>query len=100
MNSTVAENVPCADNRGSPPVAPTILLESELEFYGRHKWSLNPCPTVSEVVRKLSEQLSSLQTANVEWQRTEIANNIFLLSCAISNAVDDYLRGTALNFQP
>jgi hypoxanthine phosphoribosyltransferase len=48
-----------------------------------------------EVVQKLREQLSSLQRTHQQWQSAEIANNIFLLSGAISNAVDDYLRGTS-----
>jgi hydroxymethylpyrimidine pyrophosphatase-like HAD family hydrolase len=95
MKSTAAANVLCADPRDSIPTLPRVLLESELQFYGNYQWSLNPCPTMREVVQKLREQLSSLQRTNEQWQRAEIANNICLLSSAISNAVDDYLRGTS-----
>ena len=95
MSSTATENPPCVDHCGLPPALPTILLESELQFYGGHKWSLNPCPTISEAVQRLREQLSAVQSVNQGWQRAEVTNNILLLSCAISNAVDDYLRGTS-----
>jgi hydroxymethylpyrimidine pyrophosphatase-like HAD family hydrolase len=95
MNSTATADVLSGDHRDSVPTLPRVLLESELQFYGKHQWTVNPCPTVREVFQRLREQLSMLQTTKEQWQRAEIANNIFLLSGAISNAVDDYLRGTS-----
>ncbi len=95
MSATATENPLCIDRCGLPPTLPTILLKSELQFYGSHKWSLNPCPTISEAVWNLREQLNAVQNVNPGWQRAEVRKNIFLLSCAISNAVDDYLHGTS-----
>ena len=95
MSSTATGNPFCVDHCGLPPALPTSLLESEFQFYGSHMWALNPCPTVSETVQKLREQLRLLQSVDHGWQRAEVANNTFLLSCAIANAVDDYLRGTS-----
>jgi hydroxymethylpyrimidine pyrophosphatase-like HAD family hydrolase len=96
MNATASANVLAADCLDSLSTLPRILLETELRFYRKYQWSLNPCPTTREVFQRLREQLRCLPKTTEEWQRAEIANNVFLLSSAISNAIDDYLRGTSL----
>jgi len=72
-------------------------LASELEFYRNYEWCLNPYVTVREAFEHLHEESERLVAVSIsEWQTTEVATNIFLLSCGVLNCVDEYLRGPAL----
>jgi len=73
-------------------------LASEATFYARYSWCLNAFPTIREVVRHLSEELDKLESAREDWQQSEVITNVFLLSCAITDAVDDYLAGNTYDF--
>lgn len=77
---------------------PTKLLAEEAGFYSQYTWCLNAVPTVSEVVAHLVEELSKLDQVQEHWQRSEVVTNIFLLSCAITDSVDDYLLGDIYDF--
>jgi len=79
---------------------PPALLETESSFYGRYGWCLDVFPTVRDVSRHLREELSRQKEALEDWQRQEIAINAFMLSCAVANAVDDYLAGESYDFSP
>ncbi len=74
------------------------LVATELNFYRSYPWCLNVFPTVQEIQGYLRSELSRLGEVPEGWQRTEIATNIFLLSCAVTDAVDDYLLGRRYNF--
>ena len=77
------------------PGAPTAL---EASFYAQYPWCLNAFPTIREVVHYLSEELDKLDRVGEGWQQSEVATNVFLLSCAITDAVDDYLAGNKYDF--
>lgn len=68
-------------------------LEEELSFYAKYPWSLQVFPTVRDVIEHLREELAKVALPQREWQAKEAETNIFLLSCAICEAVDDYLLG-------
>jgi hydroxymethylpyrimidine pyrophosphatase-like HAD family hydrolase/hypoxanthine phosphoribosyltransferase len=72
------------------------LLPTELDFYQTYNWCLDPHPTVRELINYLRSELDRLEVAPESWQRGEVVANVFLLSCALLNAVDEYLRGPAL----
>ena len=73
-----------------------IVLPAELEFYQSYDWCLNPYLMVSEAIGHLREEVDKLVIMPNEWQVSEVATNIFLLSCGLLNSVDGYLRGSAL----
>ena len=77
------------------PGAPAAV---EASFYAQYPWCLNAFPTIREVVRYLSEELDKLDRVQEGWQQSEVTTNIFLLSCAIMDAVDDYLVGNRYDF--
>ena len=81
---------------------PSALLEDEVHFYNQYSWCLNAFPTVLEVVGHLKKELTKLDRALEQapqgWQASEVINNIFLLSCAITDTVDDYLLGDTYDF--
>jgi len=79
------------------PLAPE-LLTSERDFHGGYEWALNAYPTVENVILYLGQELSRLDQCEAEWQLGERMLNVFLLACAITNEVDDYLVGTRYDF--
>lgn len=72
------------------------VLAEELEFYESYAWCLNPYLTVNQASHRLRGELAKLATAQNDWQAAEVATNIFLLSCGVTNCVDTYLRGATL----
>ena len=74
------------------------LLDAEWDFYRRYAWCLNAFPTVHEVVGHLCRELDALGQVEEDWQRAEIMTNVFLLSCAVTDTVDDYLLGESYDF--
>ncbi len=72
------------------------VLPAELEFYQSYDWCLNPYLTVSEAIDHIREEADKLVMVCADWQKAEVATNIFLLSCGLLNCVDEYLRGPAL----
>jgi hydroxymethylpyrimidine pyrophosphatase-like HAD family hydrolase len=73
------------------------VLPAELEFYESYRWSLNPHLTVREAVAHLGEEVERLSIVPSGWEISEVATNIFLLSCGLLNCVDGHLRGLALH---
>ena len=69
------------------------LLEAERNFYQAYSWCLNPFPTVRETVEHLRNEIDRLAMTWAPWQTGEVMTNVYLLSCALLNAVDEYLRG-------
>lgn len=76
---------------------PVAFLAEEEEFYSKYSWCLNALPKLNEVAERLASELNKLDKAD-GWQYSEVVTNIFLLSCAITDTVDDYLLGTVLDF--
>jgi 3-deoxy-D-manno-octulosonate 8-phosphate phosphatase KdsC-like HAD superfamily phosphatase len=70
----------------------------ESRFYGPYSWCLDIFPTVRELGLRLRQELSSQEKAQPNWQREEITINAFMLSCAVTDAVDDYLSGESYDF--
>jgi len=77
---------------------PARLLVSESRFYGLYPWSLDVFPRLREVVDRLRSELHHLGDVEEEWQRQEVKLNIFLLCCAISETVDDFILGRSWDF--
>jgi len=75
--------------------SPTVphLLSTELDFYSAYDWALNAYPTVGEAIQYLRREIGRLQNDLNDWQTGEVTINIFLLSCGVLNAVEEYLRG-------
>jgi hydroxymethylpyrimidine pyrophosphatase-like HAD family hydrolase len=73
-----------------------FLLPTEREFYGAYDWCLNPLPTVLEAIDYLRGEIDRIRVVPHDWRADEVATNIFLLSCALLNTVDEYLRGRTL----
>lgn len=80
----------CQDT-GKPLLGGPIATEAS--FYAQYPWCLNAFPTIREVVNHLSEELDKLARVQEDWQQSEVVTNVFLLSCAITDAVDDHLAG-------
>src|SRR3989441_7883415 len=76
------------------------LLDTESRFYRGYSWCLNAYPTLREVVSQLRQHLSTLDDFDEKWQRAEVMTNVYLLSCAIADTVDDYLLGERFDFSP
>lgn len=82
---------------GSEPYAITPIA-NEIEFYGRYPWVLNAFPTMREVLDHLSEQFNGLECTEETWQQREVITNIFLLSCSVTDTIDDYVAGDTYDF--
>jgi hypothetical protein len=74
------------------------LLPAELDFYLAYNWCLDPHLTVREAIEHLRVEIGRLRTVPKGWQTGEVATNVFLLSCAVSSAVEEYLRGPTLRW--
>jgi hypothetical protein len=80
-----------------PTPLATQLLAEEQEFYESYPWCLDLFPTVRTAAAYLGRELDRLHEVPADWRLTEVATNIYLLSCALLNAVDDYLHGINWN---
>jgi hydroxymethylpyrimidine pyrophosphatase-like HAD family hydrolase len=76
---------------GAKPQA--MGTSAELAFYEGYPWCLNPYPTVRDTISYLGLELDRLGKTRESWQTCEVMTNVFLLSCALVNSVDDFLRG-------
>lgn len=79
------------------PLEPS-LLETELSFYRRYPQSLNPLLTLREVVDHLQRELRLPDQIEEAWQYNEVMTNVFLLSCTLTAAVEDYVGGSVYEF--
>jgi len=77
---------------------PVHCVEAESTFYKEYAWCLDAVPTVGEIVRHLRQEINRFGALEERWHRTEVAKNIFLLACAISDTLDDLLLGNAVDF--
>src|SRR5947209_1035659 len=77
---------------------PIFTVPEEAGFYQEYEWALNAFPTIGGVVEHLTTELDRLGKIPSGWRQDEVCNNIFLLSCTLSTAIDDYLVGTAYDF--
>src|SRR3989441_4949740 len=74
------------------------VLPAEAEFYQSYPWTLNAYPTMAEVVEHLRDEISRMDSLPPGWQLAEVMTNVFLLACALSNAIDDHLMGQGYDF--
>ena len=77
---------------------PAQPLDAEAHFYARYDWCLNARPRLAGVVDHLRDELRRDVAGDEDWQRAERRINVFLLSCAITDALDDFLLGTQYDF--
>lgn len=77
----------------APGADTASALASEDRFYQAYDWCLDPCLTVQATVAHLDGELARLDGAFGGWQKQEVMTNIYLLACALLNAVDEYVHG-------
>lgn len=70
---------------------------AESHFYAEYPWSIQVYPTVKAVICHLRAELARVMSQEA-WQQQEVKINIFLLCCALSSSVDDYLQGESYDF--
>jgi hydroxymethylpyrimidine pyrophosphatase-like HAD family hydrolase len=95
---TMANATAVAAKQTQLEALPVRYLEAESGFYKNYLWCLDAVPTVAEIVQHLRQEFDRFNSVDEAWQRTEIAKNIFLLACAISDTLDDFLLGNAIDF--
>ena len=83
---------------GQPEPLGHHLVPSEGEFYQNYGWTLNAYPTIAEVLDYLRAEIPRMESYGPGWQLTEAMTNVFLLACALTNAVDDFLMGPGYDF--
>src|SRR5437868_6884827 len=88
MNLTLPSTV-----KPKAELLPVCVMEAEARFYQEYAWCLNSCIIVRDAVKHLDEELVRLDTPLENWQRGEVLTNVYLLACALLNAVEDDLRG-------
>ncbi len=72
------------------------LLPAEIDFYSAYDWCLDPHLTFRDAIDHLHDELERFDVVPKGWQAVEVATNVYLLSCALLNGVDEYLRGPIL----
>ncbi len=80
---------------GRPQLEP---LPAEARFYANYGWCLDARPRLAAVIEYLRGELRRVDEEHEGWQRAEIGTNIFLLSCAVTDTIDDYILGTQYDF--
>ena len=83
---------------GSRDLLSDVPLPAEADFYSRYRWCFDACPVLREVVNHLWAELAKLDQVPAGWQQSEVVTNIFLLSCSITDTIDDYLLGNTYDF--
>src|SRR5437868_8822326 len=73
-------------------------LPAENDFDNQYPWCLNCFPTVRELTRHLVDELNRVDRTPRDWRRSEVITNIFLLSCTITDTIDDFLAGNNYDF--
>jgi hydroxymethylpyrimidine pyrophosphatase-like HAD family hydrolase len=86
----------CRRDPDDPAPSHSQLLPAEADFYGRYDWCLNPFPTVATAVACLRKEVEQLQLSGSDWRLGEITANVMLLTCAVLNNIEEYLRGPTL----
>ncbi|OKO82275.1 HAD family hydrolase [Bradyrhizobium sp. AS23.2] len=86
-------NQPAAIDQVSKRLDP---LPAEVNFYSAYEWCLDPHLTVGEAIERLVGEIDRLGSVEAGWQTSEVATNIYLLSCSLLNGTDEYLRGHTL----
>jgi hypothetical protein len=72
------------------------LLPEKADFYQAYSWCLDPHLTVREAMLRLKTEIDRLAAVAGGRRSEEISLNVFLLACAVSNAIDEHLRGSTL----
>ncbi len=65
--------------------------KAEQDFYARYAWCLYPLQPLGQLLARLRDELEWYPALETEWQRQEARINLYLLTCAISCAVADFL---------
>jgi len=80
---------------GAPTPLAAAWVRPESNFYLGDRWCLNAFPTIREMVGRLHRELRRAGAGKKDWHRAEARTNVFLMSCAIADTIDDYLLGTS-----
>ena len=77
---------------------PLARLGEERDFYSAHAWALNAFPRMADIPGLLKAEAALLKGAPNDWRSSEAAINVYMLACALSDTVDDWLAGPRYNF--
>jgi hypothetical protein len=89
-----------ASEASALPPLPGGWVEGEASFYLREPWGLDAFPTLRAVIGQLHRELRRVGEVRKDWQRAEATTNVFLMSCAIADTIDDYLLGVRYDLSP
>jgi hydroxymethylpyrimidine pyrophosphatase-like HAD family hydrolase/hypoxanthine phosphoribosyltransferase len=68
-----------------------MLLKEEREYYQRYRWTLLPFLSLEKIINRISSLVNEDISLDPEWCRREWNVNLYMLSCAAADIVDDYL---------
>lgn len=77
---------------------PIERLSEERDFYAGHSWAVNAFPRIQDIPGLLKDEAALLGQSPSGWRFAEAAINLFLLACAVSDTVNDWLAGPRYNF--
>jgi hydroxymethylpyrimidine pyrophosphatase-like HAD family hydrolase len=74
-----------------------MLLKEEKEFYEKYGWALMPFLSFQQIIEKLSVLIDEDLNSKPDWCRREWNINLYMLSSAAIDLVDDYLVRGVIN---
>ncbi len=93
VSMSEASDGQCPLRAAQPEPLPFHLLSTEVAFYRDYAWSVSAYPTTAGVREYLRDEIRRMESVERGWRLTEVMTNVFLFSCALTNAVDDHLMG-------
>jgi hydroxymethylpyrimidine pyrophosphatase-like HAD family hydrolase len=78
--------------------SPGLFLAEESRFYADYPWCINASPSLEDIIVNAREELSRCNMFQLAWCAAERLTNVFLLCCAISDIVDDWILGERYDF--
>ena len=76
-----------------------VVLNEEMAFYRSYDWSLQTFLSFKQILDRLSLLLKEDLRFYPEWCRREHALNVYMLSCAALDILDDYFGMGIYNFE-
>lgn len=75
-----------------------MLLKEEIDFYAKHRWALMPFLSMKQIMQTLNSMIDENIQDLPDWCRNEWNLNLYLLSSAAADLVDDYLVRGIIDF--
>ena len=75
-----------------------MLLKTERDFYEGYQWALSPFLSFEQIIKRLNALSNEKLNAELEWCRKEWNINLYMLSAAAADIMDDYLVRGVFSF--